>query len=254
MGAGLNGSGRPPECAVELADLTIGYNRHPAIHHVSAAVPHGALVAIIGPNGSGKTTLLKGIVGALRPLGGSIRLNGCGRREIGYLPQLSEVDRSFPIAVRDLVAFGLWSRLGMLGDMGEHRGAIAGALDTVGLTGFEHRQIGTLSGGQFQRALFARLLLQDSRLILLDEPLSEIDPDVSARLLDIVRGWHREGRTVLASMHNLAVVGDAFPDTMVLARELVAYGPTADVLTPSTLARARVRNEAFDEHAAVCRR
>ncbi len=253
MGDRLNGAAGTAETAVELVDLTLGYNRHPAVHHVSATVRKGRMVAVVGPNGAGKSTLLKGIVGSLRPIGGRIALNGYARHEIGYLPQLSEVDRSFPITVRELVAFGLWGRLGMLGDMGACAPQVARAIDAVGLAGFERRQIGTLSGGQFQRALFARLLLQDARLFLLDEPLSEVDPDVAGRLLEIILGWHGEGRTILASMHNLALVAEHFPETMVLARELVAFGPTATTLGPA-LSKANVRNEAFDEHASVCPR
>src|SRR5215472_6309369 len=153
---------------LRLHNLTLGYDRHPAVHHLDGLVKDGALLAVVGPNGAGKSTLFKAIAGTLRPLAGSITRDGKGGREIAYLPQAPDIDRSFPIGVYDMVAMGLWRRRGALGGIAEkdHR-AIEAAIAAVGLTGFERRQIGTLSGGQMQRMLFARLVAQDSRLILL---------------------------------------------------------------------------------------
>src|SRR5205807_466876 len=120
------------------------------------------LLALVGPNGAGKSTLLKGIMGQLRPLGGSINLNGVQVREVAYLPQQNDIDRSFPISVLDCVAMGLWHDIGIWRSVGRGgRHAVLDAMATVGLDGFEHRSVGSLSGGQFQRVLFARLLLQD---------------------------------------------------------------------------------------------
>ena len=124
--------------------------------------------------------------------------------------------------------------------------------EAVGLTGFEARAIGTLSGGQMQRMLFARLTLQDARIIVLDEPFNAIDAKTSADLLDLVRRWHGEGRTVLAALHDIDLVRNTFPDALLLAREPVAWGQTAEVLTADNLATARRMCEAFDEHAAAC--
>jgi zinc/manganese transport system ATP-binding protein len=125
------------------------------------------MLAVVGPNGAGKSTLFKGIVGLLTPLSGAIDRNA-GVRDIAYLPQVKEIDRSFPINVYELVAMGLWRRIGAFGAIGKiERERIHGAIATVELTGFERRPIAGLSGGQMQRVLFARLLLQDSRLIVL---------------------------------------------------------------------------------------
>jgi len=132
------------------------------------------------------------------------------------------------------------------------RDGIDGALHGVGLQGFEDRNIGSLSSGQLQRVLFARLLVQDADLILLDEPFSAIDSATSAALLTFILQWHRQGRTVIAVLHDDALVRTHFPDSMLLARELVAWGTTADVLTAANLARARSMAEAWDESAAVC--
>src|SRR5262249_5323806 len=153
-------------------------------------VKSGALMAVVGPNGAGKSTLFKGVVGALKPLAGRIERNGVLPQDMAYLPQVAEIDRTFPINVYDMVAMGLWRRAGLFGGIGRgERNQIEAAIAAVGLTGFEERTIGTLSGGQMQRMLFARLLLQDARVIVLDEPFNAIDAKTSADLLALVRRW-----------------------------------------------------------------
>jgi len=241
--------------AIRFDDLTLGYGRHPAVHHLNGAVASGSLTAVVGPNGAGKSTLLKGIVGALSPLHGRIELAGGPKTRIAYLPQAAELDRSFPLAVYDLVAMGLWGRAGLFGGIGrEDRRRIGEAIAAVGLTGFERRAIGTLSGGQMQRALFARLLLQDAAIILLDEPFTAIDAKTVADLLDLVRRWHDEARTVVAVLHDLDVVKRVFPETLLIAREPVAWGETGEVLSAANLLKARRMVEAHDPQAAVCER
>ena len=236
-------------------NLTLGYDRHPAVHHLDYAIRAGALVALVGPNGAGKSTLLKGIVGRLVPLGGEIRLTGIQASEIAYLPQQADIDRSFPISVFDLVAMGLWRTTGALRRFGrESDRRVAEALDMVRLGGFEKCPIGTLSGGQMQRALFARLLLQDARLILLDEPFTAIDSATVRDLKEIIRRWHGERRAVVAVLHDLDQVRRDFPETLLLAREQIAAGPTENVLTPANLEQARRLTQPFDEEAAVCGR
>ena len=128
------------------------------------------------------------------------------------------------------------------------------AIAAVGLTGFERRPIGSLSGGQMQRVLFARLLLQDADVILLDEPFTAIDARTTADLLALVQRWHGEKRTVVAVLHDIETVRRAFPQTLLLAREAVAWGETSEVLTAANLLQARRMVEAFDSHAAPCER
>jgi zinc/manganese transport system ATP-binding protein len=212
-------------------------------------------MAVVGPNGAGKSTLLKGIAGALQPLSGGISLpEGAGHR-LAYLPQAAELDRTFPISVYDLVAMGLWSRAGVFGRIGRReRHRIEEALAAVGLSGFERRSIATLSGGQMQRVLFARLLLQDAQTILLDEPFTAIDAKTTADLLDLVRRWHDESRTVVAVLHDLDVVKRVFPEALLIAREPVAWGETESVLRPANLLKARRMIEAHDPHAEPCGR
>jgi zinc/manganese transport system ATP-binding protein len=238
---------------LQFRNLTLGYDRHPAVHHLDGAVRIGSLTAVIGPNGAGKSTLFKGVVGAIKPLAGRIERNGVHPQDIAYLPQVAEIDRTFPINVYDMVAMGLWRSKGLFGSIGpKDRDTVEGAISTVGLTGFEQRPIGTLSGGQMQRMLFARLLLQDARVIVLDEPFNAIDAKTSADLLALVRRWHSEQRTILAAMHDLEVVKSNFPEALLLAREPVAWGATADVLTADNMLKARRMCEAFDEQAEAC--
>ncbi len=240
-------------CALEFRNVTLGYDRHPAVHHLDGKVESGALVAVVGPNGAGKSTLFKGIVGMLKPLAGRIDLAGLSPHEVAYLPQAAEIDRTFPINIYDLVAMGLWHRTGMFGGIGRNeRATIEQAIAAVGLTGFEDRAIGTLSGGQTQRMLFARLLLQDARVIVLDEPFNAVDAKTSADLFALVQRWHGEERTVLTAMHDIDFVRAHFPETLLLAREPVAWGSTRIVLTPENLLIARRMCEAFDERAAEC--
>jgi zinc/manganese transport system ATP-binding protein len=223
------------------------------VHHLTGEVAAGALLAVIGPNGAGKSTLFRGLVGILKPLAGSIGLGGLNVRDIAYLPQTADIDRSFPISVFDFVGTGLWRSIGLFGGMGKSaREKIAQALAAVGLNGFENRTIGTLSGGQMQRMLFARVLLQDARLIVLDEPFNAIDAKTTADLLTLVRHWHAEKRTVLAALHDMEVVRSHFPETLLLARGPVAWGATAQVLTAENLMVALRMCEAFDDSAAAC--
>jgi zinc/manganese transport system ATP-binding protein len=239
--------------ALRFQNLTLGYDRHPAVHHLDGAVESGALMAVVGPNGAGKSTLFKGIVGVIKPLAGRIERDGLAARDIAYLPQAAEIDRTFPISVYDMVAMGLWHHTGLFGGIDRQaRSRIDEALAAVGLTGFEARAIGTLSGGQLQRMLFARLLLQDARVIVLDEPFNAVDAKTSADLFDLVRRWHGEKRTVLTALHDIDFVRANFPETLLLAREPVAWGSTSTVLTSENLLMARRMCEAFDEHAAEC--
>jgi zinc/manganese transport system ATP-binding protein len=242
--------------AAQLAfhDLTLGYDRHPAIPRLGGGVARGALLAVVGPNGAGKSTLFKGIVGIVPTLAGSIDLCGLDRREVAYLPQVPDIERSFPIHVYDFVAMGLWRKTGLFGGIGrKERDDIHAAIAAVGLNGFERRPIGNLSGGQMQRVLFARLLLQDARLIILDEPFNAIDSKTAADLFDLIRQWHAEQRTVLAALHDLDLVRANFPEVLLLAREPIAWGAAGDVLTGENLARARRMCEAFEERAGECR-
>lgn len=245
-------SGTP---VLRFDNLTLGYNRHPAVHHLSAEVAAGSLLAVVGPNGAGKSTLLKGIVGEIRPMQGRVDLIGLACRNIAYLTQQSTLDSSFPIVIHDFVAMGLWAEFGAFrGFSRKAKQRVEAAIEAVGLGGLESRPIGQLSGGQLQRARFARVILQDSPLVLLDEPYGAIDANTVNDLAALVRQWRREGRTVISVLHDFEHVRQEYPEALLLAREIVAYGPTADVLVEENLLRARQKAELHGDlpDAAIC--
>lgn len=238
---------------IDLRDVTVEYGRHPAVHHVSGSFARGSLTAVVGPNGAGKSTLMRAITGELALSQGRIARSDLTRRDIGYLPQAAEIQRDFPIQVFDLVALGLWHETGAFGGLNRRqRARVGAAIANVGLAGMELRPIGTLSAGQFQRALFARLLLQDAAVILLDEPFTAVDQRTTEDLLAMIGYWHGEGRTVIAVLHDLDQVRRHFPQTLLIARELIHWGPTDGCLTPALLDRARAMAQAFDDTAPVC--
>lgn len=239
--------------SIQLDNVTVAYDRHPAVHHVSGSFAAGSLTAVVGPNGAGKSTLLKAIVGQLPMTDGSIERGQLKARDIAYLPQQASLDRAYPISVLELVLLGHWQRVGAFGGIGRNGiTAAREALEAVGLAGFEDRPLGSLSVGQAQRALFARVLVQDARVILLDEPFNALDARTVADLLALLHRWHGEKRTVIAVLHDFDLVRRHFPDAVYLARRLIAWGKVDQVLTPENQLAARRMAESWDEHAAVC--
>ena len=174
---------------------------------------------------------------------------------VAYLPQSAEIDRSFPINVFDLVAMGLIPSRGLMGRVSrKDNERVTQALAKVGLVGFEERAIGTLSGGPMQRALFARLILQDAPIFLLDEPLTAVDEKTATDLISLLRNWHQQGRTIITVLHDLALIRREFPESLLLARDVIAWGASDAVLTEANLQRARHMAEAHDPFAAACER
>ena len=242
-------SGATAPSAIRIEDLTVAYDRIPAVHHLNGSFAPGSLTAIAGPNGAGKSTLLKTLVGILKPDQGRVVVSG--GTAVGYLPQRSEIERSFPIRVWDMTALGLWPENGVVSAIGKDQVArIADALRAVGLENMARRPIGTLSAGQFQRMLFARLLVQDPQIILLDEPFSALDERTSGDLLAVIERWHRQGRTIIAVLHEMEQIQTHFPQCLLMAREPVAWGPTGAVLTPENLMRARHLSQAWHDDDA----
>ena len=237
---------------VTIDNLTVSYHQHPALHYISGVFAPGSLTAVVGPNGSGKSTLLKAIIGLVPTSGGSVNVSVlCAR--IAYLPQLAEIDRSFPMNVQDCVLLGCWPRHGAWGGVGAAQmQSIHAALANVGLQGFENRTLSWLSSGQLQGVLFARLLVQHADLILLDEPFNAMDSKTVTTLLTTIEAWHGQQRTVVAVLHDDAQVRKHFPQTVLLARELIDWGPTGRVMTEQRLASARQMAEAWDDEAALC--
>ena len=226
--------------AIELRDASFGWHGHAALRGVSGRFEPGAMTAVVGPNGAGKSTLIKGIMGVLRPMSGSVSIGGAGRSELAWLPQAAELDRSFPVTVLDLVAMGAWRRVGAWRRYrAEEIDRCLHALDTVGLAGMAGRGVDTLSGGQMQRTLFARMLVQDAPVLLLDEPFAAVDSHTADDLMALLCGLHGQGRTVIAVLHDLDMVRDHFPQCLLLSGSVVAWGDTGTALNEAHLKAAR---------------
>jgi zinc/manganese transport system ATP-binding protein len=214
---------------VLLREVTVRYGRRVALEAVSGEFVSGSLTAVVGANGAGKSTLLAAIAGVV-PLAAGV-VNRPARQRLAYLPQLAAIDRDYPLTVSELITLGGWREFGAFHSPGTALRARAAAVaETVGLTGRLRRPIGEISVGEFQRALFARLILQDAAVILLDEPFAAVDAETMSVLLDQVMRWHQEGRTVIAVLHDLNIVQARFPSTLVLARGCVAWGATEAAL------------------------
>lgn len=225
-----------------IVDIQLNYHRYDlltALEDCQLSIPKNSLSAIVGPNGAGKSTLLKIIAGLIKPTSGRVQYNGITPSQIAYLGQSSCVDRTFPLRVEDVVAMGLWSKAGGYKRVvSQDREKIKTALKSVGLEGFEKRTLMALSGGQLQRLFFARAITQDAQFILLDEPFSGIDQPTVQDLITIISTWITQGKTVLVVLHDIPLVRQYFPSTILIARKLIAHGPTADVLTPAHLTKA----------------
>ena len=238
--------------AVVLDRAALGYGSRLAVGALSGRFEAGLATAVVGPNGSGKSTLLKALAGGLRPFSGRIRLDGLGGGDIAYLPQDPGVDRAFPIDLEDFVALGFGAELGLFRGLGAaERARLAAALAEAGLQGLERRPIASLSGGQFQRALFARTAVQRARLVLLDEPFAALDAQTCQDLEQVTRHWSQAGRIVVIVLHDFDLARRLCPRTLILARELVAWGPTETVLTAANLDRAQAMAQAWPSEAAA---
>lgn len=239
--------------ALRLHNLTLTHQRHPAVHHLNVEIPHGELLAIMGPNGAGKSTLLSACAGLMLPTTGSIHIGtGLGSDSVAYLPQQHQVDRQFPITVLDLVLMGTRSpRSWWQGVSDSDRARAFDALTSLGLTGLEGRLLSELSAGQFQRVLFARLVLQDATLILLDEPFNGLDEMTLRTLLLLIAKWHTEGRTVITVLHDEQLARKHFPTTLLLAKSLIAYGQTALILDEHWH-RMGPLSDSWDDESPMC--
>jgi zinc/manganese transport system ATP-binding protein len=227
---------------LQLRHVTLRRGGRDVIRDLSGDFAPGSLTAVAGPNGGGKSTLLRALCGMLPVAAGRIERGGLDARGIAVLPQEGRLDRLFPINCRDVVALGWTARIGLFRTIGrEHYTAADRALASVGLEGLGARPIGALSAGQFQRVLFARTIVRDAPVILLDEPFSAVDPTTEADLMAIVRTWHRQGRTIVAVLHDLDLIRAEFPATLLLGSGAACWGATNDVLTALAIRQARLR-------------
>ncbi len=229
------------QVVISCQDICVDYHELRALDNITGQFSKGSLTAIVGPNGGGKSTFLKVLAGVQKMASGLVDIENIKQNSIAYLPQSPDIDRSFPITVGDVVGMGLCASVGFYrafstADVEK----INQALAEVGLEGYLNRPIHCLSGGQFQRVLFARIALQDASVILLDEPFAAIDASTMDILTDVLRQWQTMGKTIITVLHDMDIVRDYFPDTVILARSAIAWGATEDVLTRENLRRAKV--------------
>ena len=218
-----------PDGRIALRSVTVRYGSRLALDSISGEFGPGSLTAVVGANGAGKSTLLAAIAGTVPLTSGAVDLPA--RKRLAYLPQLATIDREYPLSVEELITLGGWREFGAFSSPASSLQAHAAtAAASVGLSGRLRRHIGELSVGELQRALFARLMLQDAPVILLDEPFAAVDTQTTSALLDLVMQWHREGRTVVAVLHDLDLVREWFPATLVLAQRCIAWGATTTAL------------------------
>jgi manganese/iron transport system ATP-binding protein/manganese/zinc/iron transport system ATP- binding protein len=220
--------------AIEVADLGGGYvPGRDALQDISFAVPPGAVVAVLGPNGGGKTTLFRALLGELPVRRGGVRLVG----RPAYVPQTERARLDFPVTALDVALMGAYGRTPWWRRVSGHdRAAARAALERVGLPELARTRFGELSGGQRQRVLIARALVQDARILLLDEPLSGVDAVSADRIEALFAQLSGEGRTLLVATHDVEQAR-AWDAVLCLNRRLVAQGPPERALTPEALRR-----------------
>ncbi|MEK7221232.1 MAG: metal ABC transporter ATP-binding protein [candidate division NC10 bacterium] len=225
---------------LEVRGLVAGYDGTPAIEGITFAIPPGQMVGVIGPNGAGKSTLFKAILGLIPRQQGEILLHDAPaldqRAMMGYLPQLEEINRAFPVSVEDVVMMGRYPRIGWCRRPGSHDDeAVRQALARVDLLDHARTQIGRLSGGQQQRAFLARVLAQDPHLLLLDEPVSGVDTTTQHAIFALLEELRNSGKTVVVATHDLNCVVERFDQVLCLNRRVIAYGPPKEAFREDTL-------------------
>lgn len=240
----------PVPCVITFENLTLSYDRHPVIHHLDGCIEKGQFCALVGPNGAGKSTLLKAITEQVKPSQGCVCCSACS---VAYLPQRAQMDCTFPMTVKDVVLTGVWPETGAFKAVKKHhKKAVSEALASVGLAGYEKNPLTALSGGQFQRVLFARMLMQDAELLLLDEPFVGVDEQTIADLMQLLVHLNEQGKTIVMVSHDLNWVREHIPFAFLISTELIASGESANVLTEKNLSTARALNSRRTESAGVC--
>jgi zinc/manganese transport system ATP-binding protein len=246
LGRNIGGGHRPAappgagsDTGIDVRNISVRHGRRLTLEGVTGRFDPGSLTAVVGPNGAGKTTLLNVLAGLTRPHRGEVVCAARARFRVAYLQQQAELDRDYPVTVGEIAGLGLWRTFGAfrtpppaLADR------VAEAVDAVGLMDLIDRRIGELSVGQMRRALFARLLLLDAEVVLLDEPFAAVDLRTVDALLALIARWHEQHRTIIAVVHDFAQVRAHFPSALILARTPVAWGDTSSVLTGTNLAKA----------------
>lgn len=227
---------------IYINNLSVQYINNMALSHINLQIRSGRITGIIGPNGAGKSSLLKAVLNIIPHTGETfVDKNELKKllKNIAYVEQKSNIDFTFPITVRECVALGTYSSLKLFQKLGKDEWSkVDEALEKVNLSDFKARQIGSLSGGQFQRVLIARCLVQEADYIFLDEPFVGIDSVSETIIMDILQHLKAQGKTILIVHHDLSRVRTYFDDLIILNKKLISAGAVAQVFTSENLKKA----------------
>jgi manganese/iron transport system ATP-binding protein len=226
---------------IRLKDVWVGYGKQAVLQGIDLQISTGSLVAVVGPNGAGKSTLFKAMVGLLPLWRGEIQVatalgSPSAPVSVAYIPQREEVDWRFPVTVLDVVLMGRYRQRRWHQRLGAADRQVAWAcLKRLGLAALATAPIGELSGGQQQRVFLARALAQEPQVLLMDEPFSGVDVSQQEAVLQVLEELQRQGVTILLSTHDLGLVGQRFPEVLLLNRRVIAFGSCQEVLVSGLL-------------------
>ena len=227
---------------IRIENLSVSYKETLALKDISLVLEGPTITGILGPNGAGKSTLLKSMLGIIPHEGHTFiddKEMKKSLKKVAYVEQKVHIDYNFPIKVKECVSLGLYPSIPLFHTLkAKHWEKVAEALEIVGLSDYEDRQISQLSGGQFQRVLIARCLVQDADYILLDEPFVGIDSVSEEIIMNTLRDLKKAGKTVLIVHHDLGKVAHYFDQVLLLNKELIAFGPTKETFTQANLKQA----------------
>lgn len=227
---------------IKIEHLNVFYSENKALTDVQLNLESGGIIGMIGPNGAGKSTLIKAILNII-PYSGEVLIEGKESKKflknIAYVEQKSNIDLTFPITVKECVSLGTYTGLKLFQKVGSKEWLrVAQALEKVNLSEYANRQIGELSGGQFQRVLLARCLVQEADYIFLDEPFVGIDSVSEKIIMDILQYLQEQGKLILIVHHDLSKVKVYFDELIILNKEIIAYGKVKESFTHENLKKA----------------
>ncbi len=229
---------------IAVDNISVTYsNARLALYNANCYIEPGTITGLVGPNGGGKSTLFKAIMGFLSPSQGHVSIDDLSidaaqkQQLMAYVPQADEVDWDFPISVFDVVMMGRYGYMNMFRIPGRRdRRIVRESLARVGMSEFQDRQIGELSGGQKKRAFLARALAQEGKVILLDEPFTGVDIKTEKRMITLLMQLRDEGHTILVSTHDLSAISTFCDRVILLNQTILAAGTTAEAFTEENLA------------------
>lgn len=228
---------------IQVENLSVAYGSNMVFENISTKFIPGKITGIIGPNGAGKSTLIKAMIGMIKSQQGFVKYKDRNlatlKQDIAYVEQRKDIDLTFPISVYEVVLSGSYGRLGLFKDPTKiDKQEALQALDRVELTKFKDRQIGSLSGGQLQRVFVARAILQHANIVILDEPFVGIDMQSEHQIMEILREWKNEGKTIIVIHHDLNKVRTYFDNLLILNHGVVDHGPVDEVYISENIQKA----------------